>query len=73
MSGRRTLHDAQAAREPSRQYNVRTSLRAVELTWVPRTAIGTQIVSGYALDQILEDFLVARLLAFAQRSGHVEA
>ena len=42
----------------------------LELTWVPRTAIGTEVVSGDTLHEVLEDLLVARLLAFAESAGH---
>jgi hypothetical protein len=42
------------------------------LTWVSRTTVGTEVVSGHILHQFLENLLVARLLAFAESAGHVE-
>ena len=74
MSGRecglRTLHDAHAVRETRKYKLVQQSTRPSKLTWVPRTAVRTEVVAGYALDQFLQDFLVTRLLALAEGSGH---
>lgn len=40
------------------------------LTWIPGLAIGTAIVSMDILKEVLEDLLIARLLAFAEGPVH---
>lgn len=40
------------------------------LTWIPSLAVGTCIVPGYILNEILEGLLVARLLALAHGAAH---
>ena len=40
------------------------------LTWVARLTIGTKVVSRNAVNEILQDLFVARLLALAECSRH---
>jgi hypothetical protein len=42
------------------------------LTWVARSAVGTDAVAGHTLDEVLQGALVARLLALVQHRGHAE-
>lgn len=40
------------------------------LTWIARSAVGTQAVAWHILDEVLQRPLVARLLALVQHRGH---
>lgn len=69
-----TLHDAQ----PMRQVNQHMSLvqtrgggwqeRDSRRTWVASLAIGTNVVARNTVNEVLEDLLIARLLALVERT-----
>lgn len=42
----------------------------VAQTWVPCLTIGAEVISGNGLNQIVQGFFVARLLALAQYTRH---
>lgn len=71
--GERTLHDAQPV---ARRVNLRVwrswscDERIGGLTWIPGVAVGANVITGYILYQVMKCFLVARLLALAERPVH---
>ena len=40
-------------------------------TGIASLTVGTEVVAGHGLDEVLQDLLVARLLALAEGSRHV--